>query len=269
MTRVLLLAVAFFGWVSQAQLSNAAQTVYPSKDGTLVDGGFYGPFDGIADDADWSFNESSFEGSITLSTGSRSSIEHRVVWEYNLSGVTFSPPVSATLFFTIRGAPAFPRPDVDVYVYAYPADLQETLSDFNMGPALVQGSVMVSPYQPPTEFTLDVSNAVSSALIHGENMVAFRFQIDPAAPGSTNQVFIDALDNTPTTKPYLVIDEGGPVPGDVDGDGDVDLNDFANFPACMKGPSIIATSQCQDFDFDQDGDVDLVDFSLFQSYFNQ
>jgi len=53
--------------------------------------------------------------------------------------------------------------------------------------------------------------------------------------------------------------------GDYDKDGDVDLDDYAEFPDCMtgaeNGPIV---SGCEAFDFDFDDDVDLLDFAEFQ-----
>ena len=272
-TRVVTVAALLGAWLACVWRAEAAQTVYPSKDGTLADGGIYGSFDGVADDADWYFNQSSYEGSITLATDPpESSLEHRVVWEYNLSGVTLEPPVSATLTFTIRGAPIWPLPDVDVHVYSYPADLQETLDDFPAGPAVFQGSVTIEPYQTPTEYSLNVADVVSDALDSGDDKVAFRFQIDPDTPYENNQAFIDALDSNPSTKPFLTIDEG-PVPGDFNDDGEVDLTDYAIFADCMAGPDVTTppegcfTDQFSNADLDNDGDVDLGDFGLFQYYF--
>jgi hypothetical protein len=110
--------------------ASAAQIVRPTKDGTLADGSPYGPFDGFSDDEDWYFNESGYEGSINLITvDPDSSLEYRVVWEYNLAAVSIDPPVSAMLNFTVRGAPIWPFPDVDVHVYSYPSDLLETPAD--------------------------------------------------------------------------------------------------------------------------------------------
>ncbi|MFH0982293.1 MAG: M28 family peptidase [Planctomycetota bacterium] len=65
------------------------------------------------------------------------------------------------------------------------------------------------------------------------------------------------------------------VPGDFDGDGDVDLADYAVFADCMAGPETTpapappATAQdCLNvFDFDVDSDVDLTDFAGFQEGF--
>ena len=56
---------------------------------------------------------------------------------------------------------------------------------------------------------------------------------------------------------------------DVDGDGDVDLNDFATFSVCFYGASVtVPPPGCTpgDFaasDFDEDGDVDLSDLATF------
>ncbi|MHC4089909.1 MAG: hypothetical protein ACYSVY_06465 [Planctomycetota bacterium] len=49
---------------------------------------------------------------------------------------------------------------------------------------------------------------------------------------------------------------GEPIPGDLDGDGDVDLTDYDAFAACVTGPLILAPA-----DYDGDGDVDLDDYA--------
>ncbi len=242
-----------------------AQTIYPTKDGTLADGGSYGPFDGVADDWDWTFNQTSYEGSITLTTApGTTSLEHRVVWEYNLANVYYAPPVTATLTFTVRGAPIWPFPDVNVHIYAYPADLQESPDDFAAGPAVFQGVVTLAPYQEPTVFELDVSGVVNEALTSGDNRVGLRFQIDPNTPNDRNQAFIDALDSDPTTKPYLTITEWSGIPGDIDHDGDVDLADLsillAAYNTCEGDANFNGEA-----DLDGDGCVNLADLSILLS----
>ena len=58
------------------------------------------------------------------------------------------------------------------------------------------------------------------------------------------------------------------LPGDNDGNGVVDLADFAYFPDCMTGPDAgPATPECEVFYFDPDNDVDLGDFAAFQAAF--
>jgi hypothetical protein len=63
--------------------------------------------------------------------------------------------------------------------------------------------------------------------------------------------------------------------GDLDIDGDVDLDDYAVFTACLAGPEVspnpsppVSQSECQGvFDLDHDADVDLADFSIFSLSF--
>lgn len=54
------------------------------------------------------------------------------------------------------------------------------------------------------------------------------------------------------------------VPGDVDGDGQVDMNDFAEMCNCLAGPnSEHPAYRCHLTDFDRDADVDLADLAAF------
>jgi formylglycine-generating enzyme required for sulfatase activity len=55
--------------------------------------------------------------------------------------------------------------------------------------------------------------------------------------------------------------------GDYNGDGMVDLADYAEFPECLRGPGEDLGTGCEVFDFDGDRDVDLVDFAGFQGVF--
>ena len=52
--------------------------------------------------------------------------------------------------------------------------------------------------------------------------------------------------------------------GDLDGDGDVDLRDWAEFSRRFTGPKQPAIPGCERADMDRDADVDLEDFVLFQ-----
>lgn len=57
-------------------------------------------------------------------------------------------------------------------------------------------------------------------------------------------------------------------PGDLDADGDVDSDDYANFRSCMTGPAILQLDPaCAIADLDQDHDVDAADFGLLQRCF--
>ncbi len=259
------LSVLVFGITTQSAWAEFVR--YPVRDGTLVDGAGEAVFDGQADEWDWSFDESGYEGTISRTVTTRdANIEHRVFWKYNLAGVTWEGLVSATLTFTVRGNPAYPFPDSEIHVYAYPSGLWEMPSDFHIGPADLQGDVTIVAYQPPTEYTLDVSAAVNEALGNGDSVLAFRFQVAPDTSSVTAQAFIDALDSNVETKPYLIISDA--IPGDTDGDDDVDLTDFELFMTCMGGPDIDIDPTCDVVDLQTDRNVDLRDFFTFQKAFS-
>ena len=57
-----------------------------------------------------------------------------------------------------------------------------------------------------------------------------------------------------------------PATGDYDNDGDVDMDDYLEFPGCMSGPdpAVPPSPECLSaFDSDSDDDVDLEDFQAF------
>ena len=56
---------------------------------------------------------------------------------------------------------------------------------------------------------------------------------------------------------------------DIDGDGDVDLDDFAEFAPCQAGPDGVIPEGCGSRDLDGDNDVDLKDFSNLQKSFSE
>ena len=54
---------------------------------------------------------------------------------------------------------------------------------------------------------------------------------------------------------------------DYDHDGDVDLDDFTAWEQCLAGPGAAPGAGCEDMDLDADSDVDLDDFAVFQRSF--
>ncbi len=85
---------------------------------------------------------------------------------------------------------------------------------------------------------------------------------------SDNDGVGDACDQSPNTVPGAVVNAAGSpwqIPGDLNGDGDVDLYDLAEFEACASGPGNPQPgSDCAPARMDEDEDVDQADFSLFQ-----
>ena len=68
----------------------------------------------------------------------------------------------------------------------------------------------------------------------------------------------------PASDSVQVIDR---IPGDIDGDGDVDLLDFAALADCLHGPAGTASGPCLCADIEADTDVDLRDFAGLQGSF--
>ena len=55
-------------------------------------------------------------------------------------------------------------------------------------------------------------------------------------------------------------------PGDCNGDGNIDLDDYTQLVTCYTGPDTGSVPpECECVDFDSDDDVDLADFAAFQS----
>jgi len=161
-----------------------------------------------------------------------------------------------------------------VYAYDVTLPLSENLyDDFLAGPTdVLQGVANLPPPDClpgtlPTEFVIDVSQAVSNALTSGTNAVAFRFQIDPDAVEDNQQARIDALDADPTTKPILTIDVAPiDVPGDINADQSVDMTDLSIFVDLLLGPPQSDGYPAEYWgraDMNADGPVDGLDIQLF------
>ncbi len=90
--------------------------------------------------------------------------------------------------------------------------------------------------------------------------------------GTTYSYQVTAFDATPNESARsaaLIVKTLSLAAGDFDQDGDVDLNDFAVFQTCFRGPNQpIAHPECDGADLDGDQDVDLTDFAAFQACHN-
>lgn len=58
-----------------------------------------------------------------------------------------------------------------------------------------------------------------------------------------------------------------PLPGDIDGDYDVDIDDFVFLVNCLAGPETAPAPDCEPADLGRDGDADLGDVAEFQRLF--
>ncbi len=105
-------------------------------------------------------------------------------------------------------------------------------------------------YHPWVEVTVDITPFADG----GAHLL--RFDSTTTGPFRSN-FYVDAVEITVEAA----------LPGDFDGDGDVDLNDFEQFDACLTGPGGGAQPPCDAFDFDADNDVDFADFQAFQIAF--
>ncbi len=107
-------------------------------------------------------------------------------------------------------------------------------------------SVVLNTYNSCADLRLDIlnsSNAVIASSDRGEVGIEEALQI-----------------STPNTAGLKVRVTVNGVCGDVDSDGDVDVNDFDALNDCLNGVG----ASCDEFDFDGDGDVDFADVAGFQ-----
>ena len=128
------------------------------------------------------------------------------------------------------------------------------------------------------------TTGTSMAAPHVSGLVALMYSVEPAlTPDEVRQLLCDNADDlgAPGFDPYFgcgrinaratlqaVLALGAC--GDFDGDGDVDLTDFATFQLCFAGSANPPAATCPagvDADCDNDGDVDLADFLIFQQNF--
>jgi hypothetical protein len=94
---------------------------------------------------------------------------------------------------------------------------------------------------------------------------------DPDDPNSEFRVYLDnamryILDAgyDVTNNLDMIDDRDWDGAGDIDGDADLDLNDFDAMSDCLAGPDGMVDPACDVFDFNDDRRIDLKDFARFQ-----
>jgi hypothetical protein len=91
--------------------------------------------------------------------------------------------------------------------------------------------------------------------------------IDPNTLPLGHYMLFAMVDDIPSVAKIIRVRP--PTLGDVDGDDDIDLNDYGVFPACLSGPAALPPAGCALVDFNTDGDVDLRDLAGFQTVFGE
>jgi hypothetical protein len=82
----------------------------------------------------------------------------------------------------------------------------------------------------------------------------------------TNSIFPDGQTfSSVSVGSGVTVTVTGSLPGDLDDDGDVDLNDYTLFAAAMDGPKVPTSDP--DADLDSDNDCDLADLAVFAASF--
>ncbi len=175
------------------------------------------------------------------------------------TGVVFNVSLYGLPYRTIQGVQA-----IDFYQDVYDGDPNATaLQDDFATPASAIGWI-----------TSDASAALAAYLnaqivagAQAGDFVFLRLNADTTTPGSYKYYTVNSADSS--DMPVLTIQTGPAVqpsvPGDADGDGDVDLDDFVILKTTF-GQHPLVDSRA---DFDGDGDVDLDDFVILKNNFGQ
>jgi hypothetical protein len=199
------------------------------------------PRDGVGD----SFNDPPFVGLIRAT----STREDRPIQEYDVSpyiGMTVSSATISGTIYNNNGGGDWPR-TFDFILYA--GNGQADLTDFEIVGTTV-GTASWPVYPPPVVFSFDVTAVVQTVL-----------------DGGVEYVGLKVVGTSPNLFPCILMDDETAVlaieatlVGDLDGDGDVDLADLADFLGAY-GTCVGDEDYRAEADFDDSGCIDLSDLA--------
>jgi outer membrane protein assembly factor BamB len=98
-------------------------------------------------------------------------------------------------------------------------------------------------------------------------LVGYNVGVNYTVSAAAHLVEDENPDNDELSVPIVSI--AAPLPGDCDGDGQVNLDDWALLAGCLEGPGVPYASGCDCGDADDDGDTDLGDWAEIQPTFDR
>ncbi|MCK4660838.1 MAG: hypothetical protein KAV82_15065 [Phycisphaerae bacterium] len=212
-------------------------------------------------------------GSDTVRSGTEVTLEVRATFDTRLSAVAFDLSASGEVSLTMVGRSLDPTGASGL---TYVSMTSQDPFESNLPHDLIVSPITEVAYD--NDFDAAPGGA-SDGLAPGSNVLLEGITVQPTG-GGTVTVSLSNVVAAHTTGPpdgalfdIASIGAGSVVltvalPGDFNGDGDVDLTDFAQFGACMTGPDNDPVAPgCDMFDFDWDDDVDTDDFGGFQVAF--
>jgi len=143
----------------------------------------------------------------------------------------------------------------------------------DFGGAPVEHSYADGQYWDDTEYAIPpTATSAEVTLYYQSTSKEFvEFLRDENTTNSKGQDLYDLWNNNGKCPPEIMaqvqVPLAPPVPGDCDGDGDVELGDLAELANCLLGPGGGLDPACGCFDLDGDDDADLKDFLVLQANF--
>jgi hypothetical protein len=223
---------------------------------------------GILDDCE----QSRFPG---ILVNNRTGIED-AVWLGGPNDV-FAGLGGMNVVYDLGGGRVVDRPGADLNVY----ELDFGAPEFDLLDVLVSLDGVWFESLKPGESAL---TRVSGDSLHGNDLFGRSYDLAVSALRAARYIKLEGrgvgeagAQNGFDLDAVGVVEFGaGSCPGDIDGDGDVDVSDMVALPACLAGPGVepapnapLTPEEClAGFDVDHDGDVDLDDVQVIFRFFS-